>query len=54
MCMGEHPHSVEEKSRLIIPDKFRGDIGRIFVATRGLDKCLFLYPLAEWNFPLCH
>lgn len=49
MFMGEYRHSVDEKGRLIIPAKFRGDIGSTFVVTRGLDKCLFLYPLAEWK-----
>lgn len=49
MFMGEYRHSVDEKGRLIIPAKFRGEAGQTFVVTRGLDKCLFLYPLDEWK-----
>jgi MraZ protein len=47
--MGEYQHSLDEKSRLIIPARFREDLGERFVLTRGLDRSLFLYPLAEWK-----
>lgn len=49
MFMGEYRHSIDEKGRLIIPAKFRGDAGKTFVVTRGLDECLFVYPLDEWE-----
>ena len=49
MFMGEYQHSLDEKSRLIIPARFREDLGERFVLTRGLDRSLFLYPLAEWK-----
>jgi MraZ protein len=47
--MGEYQHSLDEKSRLIIPARFRDDLGEKFVLTRGLDRSLFLYPLSEWK-----
>ncbi|NLY89101.1 MAG: division/cell wall cluster transcriptional repressor MraZ [Firmicutes bacterium] len=49
MFMGEYQHSLDEKSRLIIPARFRDDLGEKFVLTRGLDRSLFLYPLPEWK-----
>ena len=49
MFMGEYQHSVDAKGRLIVPSKFREDLGNTFVITRGLDKCLFGYPMDEWR-----
>ena len=48
MFIGEHQHSLDEKGRLIIPSKFRDDLGYDFVMTKGLDNCLFVYPKKEW------
>ncbi len=47
--MGEYQHSVDAKGRLIIPSKFREELGTTFVITRGLDNCLFGYPMDEWR-----
>jgi MraZ protein len=49
MFMGEYHHNVDTKGRLIVPAKFRDDLGEMFVLTRGLDQCLFGYPLNEWK-----
>ena len=49
MFMGEYHHNVDTKGRLIVPAKFREDLGEMFVLTRGLDQCLFGYPLNEWK-----
>lgn len=49
MFMGEFEHSIDTKGRLIIPAKFREQLGDHFVITRGMDGCLFGYPLAEWS-----
>ena len=49
MLMGEYHHNIDEKNRLIIPSKFRNDLGSTFVITRGLEKCLFVYSLKEWE-----
>jgi len=47
--MGEYQHSLDAKGRLIIPAKFREELGEIAVMTRGLDNCLFLFPMPEWK-----
>ena len=49
MFMGEYHHSIDDKGRLIIPSKFRSELGDSFVITRGLENCLFVYSLVEWN-----
>ena len=49
MLMGEYHHTIDDKGRLIIPSKFRYDLGEKFIVTRGLDKCLFVYSENEWN-----
>ncbi len=49
MFMGQYEHSIDTKGRIIIPAKFRDNLGESFVVTRGLDGCLFLYPDAEWQ-----
>ena len=49
MLIGEYHHNLDEKGRLIIPSKFREDIGKEFVVTRGLDGCLFVYGIREWE-----
>jgi MraZ protein len=47
--MGEYHHNVDTKGRLIVPAKFRDSLGETFILTRGLDQCLFGYPLSEWK-----
>ena len=49
MLMGEFHHSIDEKGRLIIPAKFREELGNEFIITRGLEDCLFAYRLTEWD-----
>lgn len=49
MFMGEYQHNVDAKGRLIIPAKLREHLGESFVLTRGLDQCLFGYPMNEWK-----
>lgn len=49
MLIGEYHHNLDEKGRLIIPSKFREDIGKEFIVTRGLDGCLFVYAMKEWD-----
>ncbi len=47
--MGEFQHNIDTKGRMIVPSKFREGLGESFVVTRGLDKCLFAYPMDEWK-----
>ncbi len=49
MFMGEYSHSIDAKGRLIVPSKFREQLGNEFVVTKGLDGCLFVYSNAEWQ-----
>lgn len=49
MLSGEYRHNLDEKGRIIIPSKIRGEMGDRIVITRGLDGCLFGYSEKEWN-----
>lgn len=49
MFLGEYTYSIDEKKRLAIPPKFRQSLGQKAVVTRGLDSCLFLYAIKEWE-----
>ena len=49
MFIGEYQHNLDEKGRLAIPVKFRKDLAKGAVVTKGLDDCLFLYPKSEWQ-----
>jgi MraZ protein len=49
MLIGEYTHTLDPKKRLALPAKFRKELGKKVVLTHGLDNCLFLYPLKEWN-----
>ena len=49
MLMGESNHTIDDKGRIIIPAKFREELGRAFIITRGLEQCLFVYPKPHWD-----
>lgn len=49
MFMGEFRHNIDEKGRIIIPARFREELGDGFIVTKGLDRCLFVYPEGEWG-----
>lgn len=49
MFMGEYSHTIDAKGRLIIPSRFREELGDNFVVTKGLDGCLFAYTNEEWK-----
>lgn len=49
MFMGEFQHTIDPKGRLIVPHKFREALGEKFIATKGLDNCLFVYSQEEWH-----
>lgn len=48
MLMGEYNNSIDAKSRLIVPAKFRDELEYKCVLTKGLDNCLYIYPMDEW------
>ncbi len=49
MLIGEYTHNIDAKKRLSLPSKWRKELGKKLVVTRGLDNCLFVYPLKEWQ-----
>ncbi|WDV44186.1 division/cell wall cluster transcriptional repressor MraZ [Clostridiaceae bacterium M8S5] len=49
MFIGEYSHNIDKKGRIIIPSKFRDELGETFIMTKGLDNCLFIYPQSEWD-----
>ena len=49
MFMGEYRHSLDSKNRLIVPARFRDELGDTFVVTRYLDGCLTVYTQAQWE-----
>lgn len=49
MFIGEYHHSIDEKGRVIIPMKFRDELGNNFIVTRGIENCLFVYPMSNWE-----
>lgn len=49
MLIGEYVHILDPKKRLSLPAKFRKELGRKVVVTRGLDNCLFVYSEGEWK-----
>ena len=49
MFMGEYNHTIDAKGRMIVPSKFREQLGDEFVVTKGLDGCLFVYSKSEWE-----
>jgi MraZ protein len=49
MLIGEYQHNIDPKGRVIVPAKFREDLGEHFYVTKGLDGCLFVLPPMEWQ-----
>ena len=49
MFLGEDVHQIDSKGRLTLPARFRAELARGVVVTRGLDKCLFVYPVEQWQ-----
>jgi MraZ protein len=49
MLIGEYIHTLDTKKRLSLPAKFRKELGKKVVVTRGLDNCLFIYPMKQWE-----
>lgn len=49
MFLGEFVHTLDEKSRLTLPAKFRARLADGVVLTAGTDRCLLVYPLDEFK-----
>lgn len=48
MLIGEYSHTIDAKGRVIVPVKFRSELGERFILTKGFDGCLYGYSLTEW------
>ena len=49
MLLGEYHHNIDDKNRLVIPTKYREELGDTFVIARGIEKCLYVYSIKEWE-----
>src|SRR3989339_557096 len=49
MLIGEYIHTIDEKSRVSMPAKFRKELGKKIIITPGLEQCLFIFTLKEWE-----
>lgn len=49
MFIGEYRHTLDAKNRISLPAKFRKELGRSVIVTRGLDRCLFVYSIVAWK-----
>ena len=49
MLIGEYQHTIDTKKRLALPVKFRKELGKTVIITKGLENCLVVYPRKEWK-----
>ncbi|MBQ9881277.1 MAG: division/cell wall cluster transcriptional repressor MraZ [Synergistes sp.] len=49
MLVGSYNHKLDGKGRMVLPAKFRGELGSSVVATIGIDRCIALYPVSRWE-----
>lgn len=49
MLMGKYQNSIDAKSRMVVPAKYREELCGQCVLTRGIDKCLYIYPMLQWE-----
>lgn len=49
MFIGEYSYTIDQKKRLAVPSKFRKELGRKAIITRGIDNCLVVYTVKEWE-----
>lgn len=49
MFLGEYTHTLDDKGRLTLPAKYRAELAVGLIVTRGIDKCLFVFPMSEWQ-----
>ena len=49
MFTGEYNHTIDQKGRIIIPNKFRNLLGDVFIVTKGIDECLEIYDKETWD-----
>ena len=48
MLVGEYNHTIDNKGRIFVPAKLRASLGETFILCKGIDECLWVYPLDSW------
>lgn len=48
MLIGEYQYTLDAKGRIMVPAKLKDDLGSQFILAKGLDNCLFMYPIEGW------
>lgn len=49
MFIGEYQHSIDNKNRMKVPARLMEGLSKVFIMTKGLDGCLYAYPVDEWK-----
>ncbi len=49
MFTWNYERTIDEKGRIIIPPKFRKELGEEFIISRGLERCIYIYPMEKWK-----
>ncbi len=49
MFMGEYRHNTDSKGRIIVPARFRDELGNLLILTKGLDGCITVYTPKQWE-----
>jgi len=49
MFIGEYTYKVDEKGRVPLPPKFRQQMKESVILAKGIEKCITVYPIAEWK-----
>ncbi len=49
MFRGEYHYTLDDKGRVVLPPKFRTDLGEAVIVTRGMDECIWVYPRQGWE-----
>ena len=49
MLIGEYTHTLDDKNRMSLPVKFRKEMGKSVVVAPGLDNCLSIFTMKEWD-----
>ncbi|MGH7404309.1 MAG: division/cell wall cluster transcriptional repressor MraZ, partial [Candidatus Methylomirabilales bacterium] len=49
MFRGEYHYTLDDKGRVVLPPRFRKELGEAVIVTRGMDECVWVYPLQGWE-----
>lgn len=49
MLVGSYQHKLDGKGRMVLPSRFREDLGQVVMASVGYDSCVHIYPMEKWN-----